>query len=226
MLLDAHVKVYDGWLAPIIKSLTADYKQILNFEVGILNGTSWSRLEGTTGYMSKAGFQWNLDHFWEEEMTKEKIFEYSGEVDADIDESPITMGMFATTKQWWRDIDGVDSGLEVWGGENIEVSIRTWLCGGRIRVSRGSGVDHVFREKFPYKVDGFAYQKNICRIAEAWMDDPSKAIFYKAIGVERGSIDVGNLDAIRATQKKANCKPWSWYLNKFKNRTPLYKRRY
>ena len=53
------------------------------------------------------------------------------------------------------------------------------LCGGDIRVARGSRIDHAFREKQPYKMDGGAYQRNLARFAEAWLDEESIEKFYK-----------------------------------------------
>jgi polypeptide N-acetylgalactosaminyltransferase len=134
-----------------------------------------------------------------------------------------SMGMFATSKQWWQLIGGMDLGLNTWGGENIEISLRTWLCGGEIRVARGSKIDHVFRAKFPYKVSGREYRRNLVRIAEAWMDDYGRQKFYKASGFRAASVKFGSIAEQRATQQRLQCKPFSWYLNKFKNRSPVDK---
>lgn len=46
----------------------------------------------------------------------------------------------------------MDPALDVWGGENVEISFRTWLCGGRIVVARDAYVAHYFRTKPTYKV--------------------------------------------------------------------------
>ena len=67
------------------------------------------------------------------------------------DYTPITMGMFAITKFWWQQ-GQMDPALDVWGGENVEISFRTWLCGGRIMVARDAYVAHYFRTKPTYKV--------------------------------------------------------------------------
>ena len=139
----------------------------------------------------------------------------------DPDESPITMGMFATTKRWWRTIGGMDADLSTWGGENIEISMRTWLCGGEIRVARGSRIDHAFRTKFPYNVDGGLYRRNLVRIAEAWMGDKYKQRFYKAAGINAGQVEFGSIEEQLETQRRLKCKPFDWYYWKFLNRSPI-----
>lgn len=67
------------------------------------------------------------------------------------DYTPITMGMFAITKYWWQQ-GQMDPALNIWGGENVEISFRTWLCGGRIVVAKDSYVAHYFRTKPTYSV--------------------------------------------------------------------------
>ena len=133
------------------------------------------------------------------------------------------MGMFATSKRWWQEIGGMDTGMETWGAENIEISLKTWLCGGEIRVARGSRIDHTFRDKQPYVMDGAAWERNLARVAETWLNDEWRAKFYKAAGKERGQIHIGNLDNVHALQKRLKCKPFSWFANKFQGRTPVEK---
>jgi hypothetical protein len=135
-------------------------------------------------------------------------------------ESPITMGMFAITKRWWRTIGGMDSQLSTWGGENIDISLRTWLCGGEIRVADGSRIDHAFRKNIPYAVDAAEYHRNLVRVAEAWMGPKYKERFYKAAGIQPGSVDFGSIQEQLDVQKRLKCKPFDWYYWKFFNRAP------
>jgi polypeptide N-acetylgalactosaminyltransferase len=68
--------------------------------------------------------------------------------------------------------------MEVWGGENFEVSFKAWTCGGRIEIVPCSRVGHVFRTFSPYKVDGKKHvAKNNIRVAEVWLDE-FKYLFY------------------------------------------------
>ena len=40
---------------------------------------------------------------------------------------------FAVSKQHFFGIGAFDEGMNVWGGENIELAMRNWMCGGRVR---------------------------------------------------------------------------------------------
>lgn len=91
----------------------------------------------------------------------------------------------------------MDPGLLVWGGENVEISLRTWLCGGDIVVARDSYVAHAFRQRFPYKLDKEQVVRNYARVATVWMDAPYRRKFYKASGIrmKKGQLpfDIGNI---------------------------------
>ena len=47
VLIDAHCKVYPNWLAPIRRLLDEDHRRVINMEVGELNATTWTHIEGS-----------------------------------------------------------------------------------------------------------------------------------------------------------------------------------
>ena len=54
-------------------------------------------------------------------------------------------GIFAVNAHWFAEIGSFDQKMEIWGGENIDLSLRSWLCGGSMYIIPCSHVGHVFR---------------------------------------------------------------------------------
>ncbi|KAI7794608.1 hypothetical protein IRJ41_016803, partial [Triplophysa rosa] len=104
----------------------------------------------------------------------------------------------------------------LWGGENIEMAFRVWMCGGSLEIIPCSVVGHIFCTRsplsFPDGVD--VITRNQVRLAEVWMDDYKK-IFYnrnkKAATVAREK-SYGDISEHLKLKEKLRCRNFSWYL--------------
>merc|ERR1712232_1017294 len=112
---------------------------------------------------------------------------------------------------WWEESGRYDVGMGEWGGENIEMSIRIWTCGGSIETIPCSRIFHWFRGHAPYVMHGDVVLKNTKRTAIVWLDEYLESHFYKASPYAR-RVEAGNVNDRIALRKNLKCKPFDWYV--------------
>ena len=80
--------------------------------------------------------------------------------------------------------------MEVWGGEQLELSFKIWMCGGQIEIVPCSRVGHIFRSFSPYKwptklkIPEYNYK----RVADVWMDE-YKYLYFDRLGHTSASLE-------------------------------------
>jgi len=214
--MDAHAEVNDGWLEPLLAELKRNPKQILQ---PFIDGIDAMTLSFTApGVYHKGSFSWDLRYTW----LRVKDHEQHQAMATGLPFfTPTLVGCaIAVQKQYFMDIGSFDEGLKVWGGENIELGFRAWMCGGHVTTVTCSRVGHVFKE-FPYQFDGNKediVQKNLIRVAEVWMDGLRK-YFYASTRIydfKRAELtsdeELNSLAERRQLRQKLGCRNFEWYM--------------
>ncbi|KAB0404788.1 hypothetical protein E2I00_018218 [Balaenoptera physalus] len=218
--LDSHCECNDHWLEPLLERVAEPLAPIC--QPAALYRDSWGTFLSSDGAImcatpaqeppSPSGFDWNLVFKWDY-MTPEQRRSRQGNPVAPIKTPMIAGGLFVMDKFYFEELGKYDMMMDVWGGENLEISFRVWQCGGSLEIIPCSRVGHVFRKQHPYTFpggSGTVFARNTRRAAEVWMDE-YKNFYYAAVPSAR-NVPYGNIQSRLELRKKLSCKPFKWYL--------------
>ncbi|KAK2836410.1 hypothetical protein Q7C36_014279 [Tachysurus vachellii] len=203
--LDCHCECVPGWIEPLLERIAEKQNTVI---CPVIDTIDWNTFEFymQTDEPMVGGFDWRLTFQWHSVPEADRKRRNS-RIDP-IRSPTMAGGLFAVSKSYFQYLGTYDTGMEVWGGENLELSFRVWQCGGSLEIHPCSHVGHVFPKKAPYARPKFL--QNTVRAAEVWMDS-YKDLFYNRNPPAR-KVTYGDISDRILLRERLKCRTFDWYL--------------
>ena len=171
VFLDSHCEVEKDWLQPLLQRVKNNKRTVASPIIDNINLINYEFEPVSTNL--RGGFDWRLDFFWEYLPALDRAKKLR-DPSWSVKTPAIAGGLFAIDRDWFEEIGWYDTGMNIWGGENIELSLRVWMCGGQLEIVPCSKVGHIYKQKTSYHNDDHDINSvlgcNNWRLAEVWLD--------------------------------------------------------
>lgn len=205
IFLDSHTEANVNWLPPLLEPIALNYKTVMCPFIDVVAYDTFeyrAQDEGARGAFDWEFFYKRLPVLPRDTANMPEPFE-----------SPVMAGgLFAISRRFFWELGGYDPGLDIWGGEQYELSFKLWQCGGKMLDAPCSRVGHIYRKfaPFPNPQHGDFVGKNYRRVAEVWMDEYAEYLYKRRPHYR--NIDPGDISEQKALRAKLKCKPFRWFI--------------
>lgn len=205
LFLDSHVEANVNYLPPLLDPIAEDYRTVVCPFIDVIDYENFNYRAQDEG--ARGAFDWEF--FYKRLPLLPEDLKHP----AEPFRSPVMAGgLFAISRKWFWELGGYDPGLDIWGGEQYELSFKLWQCGGKMVDAPCSRIGHIYRKFAPFPNPGVGdfVGRNYRRVAEVWMDEYAQYLYNRRPLYK--NIDPGDLTDQRAVRDRLKCKPFKWFM--------------
>jgi len=208
--LDSHCEVTVGWLEPLLDRVSRNPTTVVCPVIDVIDADTLEYQYQDSSGLQVGGFDWSLQFSWHAVPQREK--QGRDHPAAPVPSPTMAGGLFSINREFFHRLGTYDPDFDIWGGENLELSFKTWMCGGRLEILPCSHVGHIFRKRSPWKwPKGVSLvQRNLARLAEVWLDEHKQHYYLRAGNY---TADIGDLSERVALRRDLQCNSFQWYLD-------------
>ncbi|XP_036102908.1 inactive polypeptide N-acetylgalactosaminyltransferase-like protein 5 [Molossus molossus] len=217
VFLDSHCEVNKVWLEPLLTAIAEDRRMVVCPMMDSIEGDT---LKYNPSPVVRGAFNWYLQFEWDTVLS----YEMDGpEGPTTPIRSPVMAGgMFAINRHYFYEIGQFDKEMNFWGGENLELSLRIWMCGGQLYILPCSRVGHLNKwSNRNTNESRRALIYNNLRLVHVWLDEYKEQVFSRRPSLK--SSPYGNISERVELRKQLGCKSFQWYLENIFPELEAYK---
>ncbi|XP_017290188.1 N-acetylgalactosaminyltransferase 7 isoform X2 [Kryptolebias marmoratus] len=225
--LDAHCEVGINWYAPLVAPISKDRTVCTVPLIDSIHGQKFNiepQGGGDENGFARGAWDWSM--LWKRVPLGDRE-KKRRKTDTEPYRSPaMAGGLFAIERDFFFELGLYDPGLQIWGGENFEISYKIWQCGGQLLFVPCSRVGHIYRLQGwqgnppPAHVGSSPTLKNYVRVVEVWWDE-YKDYFY-ASRPETLTLAYGDISELKRFREEHRCKGFKWFMEEIAYDIPLH----
>ncbi|XP_078417568.1 N-acetylgalactosaminyltransferase 7 isoform X1 [Cetorhinus maximus] len=225
--LDAHCEVGPNWYAPLIAPIAANRTACTVPLIDAINGNTYEispQGGGDEDGFARGAWDWSM--LWKRVPLSKREKERRKHRTEPYWSPAMAGGLFAIERDYFFELGLYDPGLQIWGGENFEISYKIWQCGGKLLFVPCSRVGHIYRlhgwagNPPPAHVGSSPTLKNYVRVVEVWWDE--YADYFYASRPETRAMAYGDISELKKFREEHNCKSFKWFMEEIAYDIPDY----
>ncbi|XP_033825893.1 N-acetylgalactosaminyltransferase 7 isoform X2 [Periophthalmus magnuspinnatus] len=225
--LDAHCEVGVNWYAPLVAPISKDRTVCTVPLIDSIHGQQFTMEPqggGDEDGFARGAWDWSM--LWKRVPLGDREKKHRKTRTEPYRSPAMAGGLFAIERDFFFELGLYDPGLQIWGGENFEISYKIWQCGGQLLFVPCSRVGHIYRlsgwqgNPPPAHVGSSPTLKNYVRVVEVWWDE-YKDYFY-ASRPETLTLAYGDISDLKRFREEHRCKSFKWFMEEIAYDIPLH----